>query len=298
MKKVAIVISLLALLSGGKLWAQEPQETNPTNSAWKISGITGLNLSQTSLTNWAAGGENTVASNVYLNLGAKYEKGRFSWNNLLNTEFGLSYTQANKWNKTVDKIDLSTIAGYKLSEQWLTSAMASFLTQYTKGYQKPTDAKENYISNLFAPAYLNLGIGAEYHPHSAVSIFLSPLTGKLTIVNDKKLSDEGAFGVEKGKNLLAELGASIVATTNFSPMENITVVSKLSLFSAYTHDFGNIDVNWDLAIAAKINKHLSATLTTNLIYDDDVKTKDSNGLQRGAKVQFKEIVGVGLAYQF
>ncbi|KGN90981.1 hypothetical protein HQ45_02430 [Porphyromonas crevioricanis] len=293
MKKLAlIIITLSSHLLVSYLYAQD------TTKNWTVSGITGLNLSQTSLTNWAAGGDNTVAGNVYLNIGAKYEKGRFSWNNTLNTDFGMNYTQANDWVKTVDKFELSTMAGYKATEQWLVSGMASFLTQYAKGYKKPSDPKENYISNFFAPAYLNLGLGAEYRPHKVVSIFMSPLTGKLTIVDDKRLSDAGAFGVKKGEKLFAELGASTVVLANFSPMKNINVVTKLSLFSAYTHDFGNIDVNWDLAVAAKINKFLSATVTTNLIYDDDVKMIDSNGVVTGAKVQFKEIVGLGLAYNF
>ena len=41
-----------------------------------------------------------------------------------------------------------------------------------------------------------------------------------------------------------------------------------------------------------INKWFSTTLTTNLVYDDDVKIAQKDGT-KGPRVQFKEILGVG-----
>ena len=127
---------------------------------------------------------------------------------------------------------------------------------------------------------------------------LSPATGKMTFVFDKKLSDAGAFGVTPGKKVLAELGALAVANYKRKLAENINLVTKLSLFTSYDKNFGNIDVNWDMMIAFKINKFLSTTLTTNLVYDDNIKTRDDQGNIRGAKVQFREVLGLGLAYNF
>ena len=48
----------------------------------------------------------------------------------------------------------------------------------------------------------------------------------------------------------------------------------------------------------KIYKILSATLITKLKNDNVVKTFEDNGEKRGAKVQFKEILGIGVAYNF
>ena len=47
----------LALCSGMASFAQDatPEAAAPA-PLWKFSGVSGLNLSQTSLTNWAAGG--------------------------------------------------------------------------------------------------------------------------------------------------------------------------------------------------------------------------------------------------
>lgn len=35
--------------------------------AWVLKGVTGLNMSQTAMSNWSAGGENSIAGNAYLN---------------------------------------------------------------------------------------------------------------------------------------------------------------------------------------------------------------------------------------
>ena len=53
----------------------------------------------------------------------------------------------------------------------------------------------------------------------------------------------------------------------------------------------------------KVNKYISMSLNTNLIYDDDIniaKDTDNDGLidENGPRIQFKEIFGVGFSYKF
>lgn len=81
-------------------------------------------------------------------------------------------------------------------------------------------------------------------------------------------------------------------------MENVNLITTADFFTPYSKDFGNIDINWDMLISMKINKVLSATISTALKYDNDVKTFDNEGAKKGPKVQFKEILGIGLAYNF
>ena len=120
----------------------------------------------------------------------------------------------------------------------------------------------------------------------------------MTFVLDSRLSDAGAFGVKPSKKALAEIGTLAVASYKRKLAENINLVTKLTLFTPYNKNFGNIDINWDMMIAFKINKFLTTTLTTNLVYDDDIKTVDLQGNKHGAKVQFREVLGLGLAYSF
>ena len=71
MKKLFIAFSLLAL-SVGQVAAQtdsiptEAPEVPAPAPAWKFSGVSGLNLAQTSLTNWAAGTMTALSDEIYI----------------------------------------------------------------------------------------------------------------------------------------------------------------------------------------------------------------------------------------
>lgn len=294
-KKLFLILTFIGMVA---LFASAQEEAN--TSYWTLKNVAGINLSQTSLTNWAAGGENSIAWNIYFNGSANYKKGRWSWDNALVTDFGQTYTESAKWNKSLDKLNLNSKVGYELMKHWNAALLLDFLTQFTKGYAT-AQAKQNgdpHISNFMAPGYLTLSLGADYKPFDGFSVLISPLTGKMTFVTDKALSDIGAFGVKPGENVLAELGASIVANYSTNITQNISLITKLTLFTAYNNNPGNIDVNWDMMLAAKISKYLTANLTTNLIYDDDINSVDKDGNVAGPRVQFREVLGLGISYTF
>lgn len=79
---------------------------------WVLKGVTGLNLSQTAMTNWAAGGENSIAGNAYLNGSLTRKKGNWLWVSNLVLDYGLSKTKSQGLRKNTDKISLSTQLGY------------------------------------------------------------------------------------------------------------------------------------------------------------------------------------------
>ena len=263
---------------------------------WVLKGITGLNLSQTAVSNWASGGENSFAGNAYLNGTLAHKSGKWLWINTLGLDYGLTKTKSQGVQKTSDKIAFATQLGYQASEKWYYTAMADLNTQFYKGYNYPD--KSHYISKFFAPAYSNISLGMDYRLNNEYSIYLSPAAGKLTFVEDDYLSGEGAFGVNPGDRFKAEIGAYIKAKAEQKIMENVNLITSLDLFTPYDNQFGNVDVNWDILINMKINKFLSATLNTTLKYDNDVKTFNDEGKKQGAKVQFKEVLGIGVAYNF
>ncbi len=174
--------------------------------------------------------------------------------------------------------------------------MGDFKSQFYKGYNYPD--KSIYISKFLAPAYSNVSLGLEYRPNTSYSVYFSPVAGRFTFVEDDYLSSIGAFGVDKGDKFRAELGAYLKAKAQKKIMENVNVISSVDFFTAYDNSFGNIVVNWDLLISMKVNKFLSATVSTSLKYDDDVKIIRGDGTKGGPKVQFKETLGIGFAYNF
>lgn len=267
---------------------------------WYLNGVTGFNLSQVALSNWSAGGESSYAGTLYLNGTLVRKSGNWLWANALALEYGLTRTETQGTQKVSDKIDFTTQLGYSTDNKWYYTIMGDFKTQFYKGYNYPD--KEHYISKFFAPAYVNLSLGMEFRPNEDYSIYFSPVAGKFTFVEDDYLSSIGAFGVDVGDKFRAELGAYLKARAQKTVMENVKVITTVDLFTPYDKTFGNIDVNWDLLISMKINRFLSASVNTTLKYDDDVKiiktAEDGTEIKKGPKVQFKEMLGIGLSYNF
>lgn len=65
------------------------KEEDTTNSLWRKGGLFSLNLSQGSLKNWSAGGDDfSLSINSFLNVFAFYKKDKYSWDNTLDLNFG------------------------------------------------------------------------------------------------------------------------------------------------------------------------------------------------------------------
>ena len=293
MKRIYIVMLFAALAT---ITYAQTDDKGYQEGAWVLKGVTGLNMSQTAMANWSAGGENSIAGNAYLNASLTHKKGNWLWVTNMVLDYGLSKTKSQGMRKSSDKIGLSTQLGYSTDNVWFYTLMGDLNTQFAKGYDYPD--KEHQISNFFAPAYSNIALGMEWRPKSNYSLLLSPVSTKMTFVTDDYLSDLGAFGVDPGDHFKIEGGSFVKARAELPVMENVNLITTADFFTPYSKDFGNIDVNWDVLISMKINKVLSATINTTLKYDNDVKTFDDNGVKKGAKVQFKEVLGIGLAYNF
>ena len=293
MKKTIILFCLLA----GGLCATQAQEkatvdklqtyaVADTLQGWKFKGITSVTFGQTSLQNWAAGGNNTFSGDMIFNANVNYLKNKWFWDNNLAAEYGMIYSSAYDWQKATDKLNFKSVAGYGISKHWSVSALFNFFTQFTKGYNYPDT--ENYISTFMAPAYADAALGFSYKPNANYSVFLSPIAERATFVMDKWLSDNGAFGVTAGQKVKWETGAYLTATANQKLGKKIELISVLNLFTPYNEKFGNVNVNWDVLVNCKLNQYLTATLNTSLRYYE-FETE---------KIQFKEILGMGFSYNF
>ena len=286
MKKTLFFLAALLPLS---LCAQE-------ESAWTHEGLTGLNFSQTSFTNWSEGGENSMAGNVYFNGTLNYKEGKNAWDNSLSANYGMNYTDATDWRKNIDNLNLSSKFGRQITEHLYYAALFDFKTRMGYGYQY-TDSSKEVISKFLTPGYLNLSVGIDYKPNDHISLYYSPVAGKMTLTNDTLFSTR--YGVDAGKKSRFELGSTFKGTVSYNLFEDkLTIKSVLDLFTAYNESFGNVDVNWDVLIGYNLTSLLTLTFQSTLKYDDDIKFIDADGGIHGARTQFKEILGVGLSYKF
>jgi hypothetical protein len=287
---------ILILMVSLPLQAQEKNDT----TYWKTSGNLSVNFSEASLTNWASGGESSLSGVGMLNFSATFEKDKVKWENTIHAGYGLLKEGKKEWTKSEDKIVLGSKFGLQTGvEQLFYAADMDFRTQFAPGYSLPNHTDR--VSAFLSPAYLTLALGIDYKPSEKVSLFFSPVSGKATLVSDLNLSEH--YGVKAGKKTRGEFGATIKGHVKTPLMKNVDIESLLTLFSNYLDKPQNIDVLWDLQVNMKINDFLSASFTSNLIYDDDTKTgidtdDDGDIDKEGPRIQFKQILGVGLSYRF
>ncbi len=298
MKKTLLILLAIALSLSGFA-----QPSNDADTLWKYSGITSLNLSQLSLSNWAAGGDNSLSGNALVKLSADFDDGTLNWDNDLILGFGLIRTGSDPTRKSDDQIELSSKFGYKAREKWFYSALLSFRTQFAQGYDNPGEDDRIKISDFMSPGYLTLALGMDYKPNERISIFLSPLSTKFTFVMDENLSAAGSYGLDPGQTVRGEFGAYVKFAYKQEILKNVNLDTKIDLFSNYFDNPQYVDVTWDLLLTFKINEFLSASLMTQLIYDYDIQfgfdsTGDGEIDSYESRVQFKELFGLGLTYSF
>ena len=168
-----------------------------------------------------------------------------------------------------------------------------------------------------APGYLFLGAGASYISQGGkFNLYISPLTQKATFVLDQDLANRGAFGVEKavidgegnvveeGKNIFMELGFLVTNNWETQLSKNVLLTHELSLYTDYLRSFGNVDIDWELNFNLTVNEFINATVGTHIIYDDDIlfdqqTAEDGTIIDPGVqRIQFKQLLGVGIAYSF
>ena len=297
MKKLLLSLTVM-LFASQMIFAQDAENKN-----WTHGGFIGLNVSQSHFSNWTAGGQDNVNGLGTFKYNMNYLKGKSKWDNTLDLALGYSYFDLDmKPLKTDDRINLSSLYGYDVvKDELFVTANLNFQSQFTNGYDYKNDST-NRISAFLAPAYLTVGVGAQYVPTKWFSLNLAPASGRLTIVNDKTLSEAGAFGVTPGKMFRMELGAQLTANINYEIFKNVVFTSKLIVFYDYmqTRDLNaldkkygcRLDFDWDNALVMKVNSWLNCNVTARLVYDEDIKPIEGESF-----LQFKEVLSIGLSYR-
>jgi hypothetical protein len=296
------------------------QESIPLVPVWTQNNKLGVDINQVAFVNWNSGGSNSIAALFAFNSILKYQYRYFSWDNSLLAKYGVNSQENQELRKTDDLLEIRSNLGYRKNKftNWYYSSRFSFQTQFAKGYNYPNT--DNVISKFMAPGYLFLGGGVEYGKNiEKLSSYFSPLTLKSTFVLDQTLANAGSFGVtpaeydsdgnliSEGQRVRNELGILFTSTFGAEVFKNIIITNYLSLYTDYLNDFGNIDVDWQVVFDFKVNSFVRANLGSHLKYDNDVKilvevenpdSEDPEYVEEGARVQWKQLLGVGVVVDF
>jgi hypothetical protein len=275
------VIILLFLLFSIHFFGQKDKDSIPK---WKIHGRFAFIFNQSSFSNWASGGENTIAGNFNLNYDFNYKKKNVNWDTRIITGYGLSHLSEKGWRKTDDRLEINSLLGIKTSTYWFLSFITNFRTQYTEGFDYKKEPKVS-VSDILSPSYLTFGPGMLWKKSDNLNLNIAPATARYTFVSD---FFSGQFGVEEGRNTAFSLGFNFSGYYKFSLMENIEMENILTLYSDYLANVGNVDLDYQTNIRFKVNKQIKMHMTFHTIIDDNASSK----------IQFRQLFGLGVNYNF
>lgn len=293
---------------------------NAKDAGWRKGGFANLNFSNVGLSYWAAGGQSSMSVTLIANGFLIYRDSQQvwetffdgAWGNIRNGGRTLPSGERNPFFKNEDKLIVLSKYGRQINDKLNYTALIEFKSQFVPGYA-PFDPnignRGQHISNILAPAFGLVSLGFDYRPKPPISIYASPATGKFTVVRESRLADMGAFGVQEaerdadnnpipgtGQKFRPEIGWYVNLMYTGDVMENVNLRTRLDLFTNYATPLLT-DINWEVNLNMKVNKYITASVFTHLIYDDDIDVIPERP-ERNPRIQFKHVIGIGLSYKF
>jgi hypothetical protein len=286
---------------------------------WKYRTESSLAFSQAAMSNWVKGGENSISTALDITGYADYNNKdvKLSSNNFARLKFGYLASGANDPRKNIDLLETNSKLNHKAFGKFDFSAIMLFKTQIARGYLYLLDSNRNdstsLVSKFMNPAILTIGLGLDYKPNKSTSINFSPFSYKGTFVTDPAYMDDTyyagrvdqtKYGIEKNRRSLNEAGFSFMISNEIKPIETVSIINRLQLFTNYIHNPQNVDVDWEMIATAKINWFTDVRFNTHLIFDDDTRTveirdgvpvtRNDGTEKKSARIQFKEMMGFSL----
>lgn len=273
------------------------------SAPWSLGSSSSLGFTQTSVSHWKKGGNNSMSILAVLKGFANYSENKLKWENSAEIRNGWirinDSSTDSKLQKNDDKLELISRFGVSAFKKWYYSAEVDFETQFFNGYTYPNTVTP--ISAFMSPAKTLIKIGLDYKPNADFSLFLSPITSKTVFVSDTAKIDQTNYGVAANKRRLWEPGLNMDLKYKRKVMENITWETKYKMFVNYQSPFTKFDINWENQVSMKVNDYININFMLYLLYDDNV-TFDTHkvDLEGNAifkpKWQIKELITVGFAY--
>ena len=295
----------LLLLLISSLFTANAQEAAKKPDYWNAWAVTTLSFKQTSLLDWAAGGNGSASFGSTIDANANYAKDKITFTNRLQMAYGFTQTFGVGFQKNADYIILNNNLGYTLKGNFSGTLGYSFKSQISPGYSNNIGSE--VVSRFFSPATMSLGAGASWS-YKGFSITFTPLTGNVQFVADEEL--RARYGNEPDQFTRWELGAKTRLTAAAS-VQGLSVNTSLDMFSNYLKKPQNITFDWTLAVSAPLTKFISFTLNCRAIYDDKIKfkqiinpatgepyTDDDGNVKLFPALQFQEIAGLTFSYTF
>ena len=274
------------------------------------------------------GGDNSIASVATAHLLHNFKKGDFVIETVFDAKLGYNRMkietnadtgeETGVWFKNQDEFLIQTSPAWQFSKHWSAGAIIKFRTQFANGYKaRNAQEKENRISSIMAPGYLDISVGLTYSSPNEkfpIKINLSPLALSSTFVESewvryyfdnkdedgKQLWTGKAYGVPVNKTSLYEGGSSVQIDFDRTFGKSGIVRYRTTLYSFYgwisnlghlhNTEYVKVDptVRWENTIDIKATKFLTTNFYFQLFYNKAQCTR----------IQTQTLLLVGLTYTF
>ena len=146
-----------------------------------------------------------------------------------------------------------------------------------------------------SPGDLPLGVVMIYNYANPKKTFtldasISPLSWNMKTCFNKHMN-ETSYGIEPGRHTVSEYGSSAEGKITWQICDNISMRSRLFVFSDYSYAYGD----WENTFMFNINRFLTTQIFVHMRYDSSTPDCDDPDWH---KFQFKEILSFGFAYKF
>lgn len=251
---------------------------------WNMSGVVGLNLSQTAFSNWAQGGTNALAFAVYTNLGAIYLDAPWKWKNRLNAIFGRTKLEDVGYRTTENDIYFESVGSRDIGWAVDPYIAVTFRSALTKGYDYKVDPAVQIV-DFFDPGYLTEAIGFTYDKNKII-------TTRLGIAFQQTFANKfAAFYTDDPEtpneieDFKFETGIESVTEVKYEFLPNMTYYSFLRLFTRF--DALDVwDVRWDNIVTAKVNDYINVNLAVTVLHE----------ISQTRKTQLRQALQLGFSY--
>lgn len=279
---------------------------------WTRGGVINLNVNQGGYDNWLAMGDAdySLGVNGYLNLFANKEwKGKRKakakmWANSLEIFQAIQSVHderkdENNFSKLDDRFDFLSRYTVELTKKVSYASVANLRTQL----YDTKNADKKRVSGFFAPAVVTVApVGIELKPCSSFTAFVSPIALRWVFLTNGPYSiylntnNPKPFGVNPDREVDFQPGAYAQFTLNKKLAKNISLKSRLDLYSNYRNNPNNVDVFMTNFLSMSVNKWINVGVNVDLAYDDDIRQFGWDRTKPG--LQYKHIIGVGFAAKF
>lgn len=276
-----LILNLVSIASSQDI--QPPDTIDVDQQYWRHALTTAFTIAQVSFSDWAQGGENSLAYSTTATGNSTYDWYPITWSNSYKLGFGQTRIGGRETRKTDDKIDLESVLSYRLGIAINPYAAVTLKTQFATGFKYDKSGARTPITRFFDPAFLTQSVGFGYQITTELKTRFGYAIREIVTSRYPSFADDPKTpNVEKTK---IEDGVESVTEGTWKLDQSTSLNSKLELFSSFREP-QKIIVRGDNTLTSRLGKVVTLIVNVQLINERRVTPR----------TQVKQSMAIGISY--